>query len=81
MGCQDRWHDKNAGTYLHEESSLIRKRLEEAAICRELQCRLDTTGDSSVDKLRPIFRNTVTPVIQVKAYYATVDPDGHGAQS
>jgi predicted ABC-type ATPase len=68
-------HDKNAGTYLHEESSLIRKRLEAAAIAGNYNVVLDTTGDSSVDKLASNLQKYRDAGYSVKAYYATVNPD------
>jgi hypothetical protein len=67
--------DRMAATYVHEESSLIRKRLEAAAIAGNYNVILDTTGDSSVDKLTSNLSAYRNAGYKINAYYATNDPD------
>jgi hypothetical protein len=68
-------HDTTVGSYLHEESSLIRKRLEAAAIAGNYSVILDTTGDSSVDKLSDNLAKYRNAGYKINAYYASNDPD------
>ena len=67
--------DLGAGSYVHEESSMIRKRLEKAAIAGNYNVLLDTTGDSSVDKLAANIEQYRSAGYSVKAYYASNSVD------
>jgi predicted ABC-type ATPase len=67
--------DIGAAGYVHEESSLIRKRLEAAAISGNYNVVLDTTGDSSVDKLTSSMEAYRKAGYKINAFYATNDVD------
>lgn len=60
-----------AGSYVHEESSLIRRRLEAEAIAGNYNVVLDTTGDSSVDKLGRNIESYRAAGYRIEAAYAS----------
>lgn len=67
--------NRGASSFVHEESSMVRKRLEAAAIAGNYNVVLDTTGDSSVDKLERNLANYRSAGYRVNAYYASNDVD------
>jgi hypothetical protein len=60
-----------AAAYAHEESSMLGKRLQAAAIATKRHVVLDTTGDSDVDKLAGQLKQFQDGKYRINAFYAT----------
>ena len=65
----------DAAAVAHEESSMIRQRLGDAAIAGNQNVLLDTTGDSSVAKLQTSIEKYRDAGYKVNALYSTNDVD------
>lgn len=65
--------DKSAGSFYHEESSLIRKMAEKAAIAGSFNIKLDTTGDSSITNLTKSIAAYKAAGYKIHGYYASCD--------
>jgi predicted ABC-type ATPase len=68
--------DKNltAAAFSHEESSMLSKRIQQAAIDRKHSVVLDTTGDSDIEKLSKQIEAYRSKGFEINAYYASNDP-------
>lgn len=67
--------DRNAAAYVHEESSMLSKRIAAEAAQRKLDYTLDGTGDSSYDKMAGKVMTAKANGHTAIAKYVTVDPD------
>jgi predicted ABC-type ATPase len=67
--------DKNAAAFVHEESSYIAKRVQQAAFERRVSVLLDGTGNGSVEGLLGKISAAKANGYQVRAYYATISVD------
>jgi len=67
--------DKGAAAFVHEESSYIAKRVQQAAFERRISVVLDGTGNGSIDGLVAKMSAAQANGYQVRAYYATISVD------
>ena len=67
--------DDGAAAYAHEESSYVSKEIMKAAIKRHTDFMLDSTGDSSIEKLADKVRQAREAGFQTHAAYVTVNTD------
>ena len=67
--------DKSAAAFVHEESSYIAKRVQQAAFERRVNVALDGTGNGSIDGLVAKMSAAQANGYQVRAYYATISVD------
>jgi predicted ABC-type ATPase len=67
--------DLNAAAFVHEESSYIAKRVQQAAFERRVNVLLDGTGNGSIEGLVAKMSAAQANGYQVRAYYATISVD------
>lgn len=67
--------DSRAAAFVHEESSYIAKRVQQAAFERRVSVLLDGTGDGSPSGLEAKILAARTNGYQVRGYYATISID------
>lgn len=67
--------DEAAAGFVHEESSYIAKRMQQAAFEREQDIVLDGTGNSNIDSLLGKIQGAKANGYEVNGYYATCPTD------
>jgi predicted ABC-type ATPase len=67
--------NSEAAAFVHEESSYLAKRVQQAAFERRVNVLLDGTGDGSPEGLLAKIQAAKASGYQVRAYYATISVD------